>query len=231
MKGARLLDLGRRPYREVLSLQRELHGRVARGEENDTWIVVEHDPVITIGRKAKRENVLKPADMLAARGIDVIEIERGGDVAYHGPGQLVVYPIVRLPRFREVVPFVSKLEEVVIDALQTFGIEAHGRREHRGVYVGTNAICAVGLAVKQMTTLHGLALNISTDLDYGRLITPCGTPEFGITSIANELEYPVSWTIACEAVLGRIARRFEVEWRSEAWASNIKGESTVAPFT
>jgi len=124
----RLVDLGRRPYREVWALQRSLHAAVAEGREADTWLVVEHDPVITLGRKARTENVLD------ARGIDVIEIERGGDVTYHGPGQVVVYPIRKLPRFREVVPFVSALERAAIVALASFGIAAAGRPEHRGVY-------------------------------------------------------------------------------------------------
>ena len=212
---ARLIDLGRRPYREVLALQREIHARVARAEAPATWLVVEHDAVITLGRKAKRENVLASASMLAARGIDVVEVERGGDVTYHGPGQAVVYPIVRLPRFREVVPFVWALEEAAIEALKTFGIEAQRRREHRGIYVGPDAICAVGLAVKQMTTLHGLALNITTQLDYDTLITPCGTPQFGITSVAKAIERPVTWTMGRDALLAAIERRFETELRAE----------------
>ncbi len=135
--------------------------------------------------------LLAPA-ALAALGIDVVEIERGGDVTFHGPGQLVVYPIVKLPRFREVVPFVSALERGTIAALETFGIAAHTRKEHRGVYVGERAIAAIGIAVRQMTSMHGIALNVDPALDYDRLITPCGTPEFGITSMAAELRRPVT---------------------------------------
>jgi lipoate-protein ligase B len=209
---ARLLDLGRRPYREVWALQRELHAAVAAGSEPDTWLVVEHDPVITLGRKAQTENILLSRELLAARGVDIVEIERGGDVTYHGPGQLVVYPIRKLPRFREVVPFVSSLERAVINALAAFGIMASGRKEHRGVYVGDNAICAVGLAVQKMTSLHGLALNADTVLDYDRLITPCGTPEFGITSIAKELGRDVTWAEARDALLPALAAEFELEF-------------------
>ncbi len=208
MKRVRLLELGRAPYRRVLAFQRELHWRVARGETEDTWIVVEHDAVITLGRKAKRENVLLPPRVLAARGVDVVEVERGGDATYHGPGQLVVYPIVKLQRFREVVPFVSALEAAVIAALGSFGIAAHGRPEHRGVYVGRNAIAAVGLAVKQMTTLHGLALNVTTALDYDRLITPCGTPQFGITSVAQEVGPWVGLDSARDALLSALETQF-----------------------
>src|SRR5271154_5813147 len=111
---ARLLDLGVRPYREVLDLQHRLHEAIREGREPDTWIVVEHPPVITLGRAAKRENLLLAPEQLAARGVDLVEIERGGDVTYHGPGQLVVYPIRKLERFREIVPLVRSLESAVI---------------------------------------------------------------------------------------------------------------------
>jgi lipoyl(octanoyl) transferase len=212
MATAQLRDLGRRPYREVWALQRELHAAVAEGREPETWLVVEHEPVITLGRNAKQGNVLISRELLAAQGVDVVEIERGGDVTFHGPGQLVVYPIRKLPRFREVVPFVSALERAVIAALATFGITAAGRKEHRGVYVGENAICAVGLAVQKMTSLHGLALNAGTTLDYDRLITPCGTPEFGITSISNELGRDVSWAEARDVLLPALASEFDVQF-------------------
>jgi lipoate-protein ligase B len=216
LKTARVLDLGRRPYREVLALQREIHAAVATGEREDTWIVVEHDPVVTLGRNAKRDNVLASEATFAARGIDLVEIERGGDATYHGPGQLVVYPILRLTRFREVVPLVSALERAVIAALSGFGIAASGRKEHRGVYVGEAAICAIGLAVKRMTSLHGLALNVSTELDYDRLIIPCGTPEFGITSLERELGRRVPLGEARDALLAALAAEFELEFLAGA---------------
>ena len=104
------LDLGRRSYGETWELQRALHARVAAGQEPDTWIFVEHDPVVTIGRQGKTDSFLLSREALNARGVEVFAIERGGDVTYHGPGQLVVYPILRLARFREVVPLVRKLE-------------------------------------------------------------------------------------------------------------------------
>jgi lipoate-protein ligase B len=207
---ARLLDLGRRRYAPVLDLQRALHAAVAEGREPDIWLVVEHEPVITLGRNAKEANVLLPQQLLAARGIDVVEIERGGDVTYHGPGQVVVYPIRKLARFREVVPVVNAIENAVIDALMRFGIEAERRSEHRGVYVGNDAICAVGLAVRKMTSLHGLALNASTALDYDRLITPCGAPEFGITSISAQLGREVGWSEARDVLLDSLEGAFGV---------------------
>jgi lipoyl(octanoyl) transferase len=217
----RLWDLGRAPYGPVWDLQKQLHAAVAEGREPATWLVVEHEPVITLGRNAKASNVLLAPQLLAAKGVDLYEIERGGDVTYHGPGQVVVYPIMKLERFREIVPLVSKLENAVIDALTGFGIAAHGRREHRGVYVGENAICAIGLAVKQMTTLHGLALNVTTTLDYDRLITPCGTPEFGITSIERETGGGVTWAEGRDALLLALERAFSFTFVREAATARL----------
>ena len=225
MATARLLDLGRRPYREVWALQRELHAAVAAGAAPDTWIVVEHEPVITLGRSAKPENLLLGAEALAARGVDVVAIERGGDVTYHGPGQVVVYPIRRLPRFREVAPLVSALERAVVATLATFGIHAASRKEHRGVYVGDAAICAIGLAVQKMTSLHGLALNADTPLDYDRLITPCGTPEFGITSISRELGRTVRWAEARDVLLPALEAEFDLQFERDGATAGVLAAS------
>ncbi len=212
MRDVALLDLGRRPYGEVWKLQRSLHCAVAEGRAPDTWIVVEHEPVVTLGRNAREANLVSDRATLAARGIDVFVVERGGDVTYHGPGQLVLYPIVKLERFREIVPLVGKLETAVTAALATAGIAAHGRREHRGIYVGSRAICAVGLAVQRMTSLHGVALNACTPLDYDRFITPCGTPQFGITSMSRELRRPVSWGEARDLLLPALEAAFDLRF-------------------
>jgi lipoate-protein ligase B len=215
---ARVLDLGRRSYRGVLELQREIHAAVSRDEQPDTWIVVEHEPVVTLGRNSKRKSLLVSSASLEARGVDLVEIERGGDATYHGPGQLVVYPILKLPRFREIVPLVSKLERATIATLAAFGLTAHTRAEHRGVYVGERAIGAVGIAVRQMTSLHGLSLNVSLPLDYDRLIVPCGTPEFGITSLAVELKREVSLDEVRPVLLAALADAFDVRFELEAVA-------------
>ncbi len=212
MTPARLLDLGLQPYREVWELQHALHERVRTREEPETWIAVEHPPVITLGRNAKSANVLLPREQLLARGVDVLEIERGGDVTYHGPGQLVVYPIRRLERFREVVPLVRSLEEAVIEACAQFGVTASRWSEHAGVWVGRNQICAIGLAVRQMTSLHGIAFNVSTELDYDRLINPCGLLDRGLTSLARETQRAVSMAEAKTALFAAFERVFDLEF-------------------
>ncbi|MBV9278211.1 MAG: lipoyl(octanoyl) transferase LipB, partial [Candidatus Eremiobacteraeota bacterium] len=124
----------------------------------------------------------------------------------------VVYPILRLPRFREIVPLVRRLESAVIDACAQFGIAAERWTEHAGVWVGRNQICAFGLAVQRMTSLHGLALNVSTDLTYDRLITPCGLPDRGITSMSAEVGRTISMNEAKAALIASLARAFDVEF-------------------
>ncbi|MBV8490835.1 MAG: lipoyl(octanoyl) transferase LipB [Candidatus Eremiobacteraeota bacterium] len=207
---ARLLDVGTRSYREVWDLQHRLHAAVRDGREPDTWIVVEHTPVITMGRQANRDNVLLSEDVLKARGVDLVAIERGGDVTYHGPGQLVVYPIRKLERFREVVPLVRALETAAIGACARYGIDGERWTEHAGVWVGGNQICAIGLAVRQMVSLHGIALNVSTELDYDRLINPCGLRDRGITSISKEAGRTVELCDAKDILLAELSRTFEV---------------------
>ncbi len=216
MTQARLLDLGLRSYREVWDLQHQLHERVREGKEPETWIFVEHTPVVTLGRNAKEENLLLSREVLAARGVDVVQIERGGDVTYHGPGQLVVYPIRRLERFREIVPLVRALEGAVIDACGQFGIQAERWSEHAGVWVGRNQICAVGLAVQKMTSLHGIALNVGTELSYDTLINPCGLTDRGITSLSREAKRPVSIDEAKPIVLAALSKMFEISFLSQA---------------
>lgn len=213
---ARILDLGLRPYREVWQLQHELHERVGSGQDPETWIFVEHPPVITLGRNAKNANVLLSREALAQRGVDLVEIERGGDVTYHGPGQLVVYPIRRLERFREVVPLVRALESAVIDACARFGVAGERCAEHAGVWVGANQLCAIGLAVRKMTSMHGIALNVSNDLSYDSLINPCGLTDRGLTSLSRETGRAVSIDEARDALLEAFTKEFHLVRASTA---------------
>jgi lipoyl(octanoyl) transferase len=209
---ARLFDLGLRPYRQVWDLQHSLHTGVREGREPDTWIVVEHPPVVTLGRRARLDNVFFSPEELERRGVDLVAIERGGDVTYHGPGQLVVYPIRKLARFREVVPLVRSLEAVVINVCARFGVRGEPWSGHAGVWVGNNQICAVGLAVQHMVSLHGIALNVSTALDYDRLINPCGLTDRGITSLTAETGRTIGLEQAKQILLDELARTFDIEF-------------------
>jgi lipoyl(octanoyl) transferase len=213
-------------------LQRALHAGVAAGREGDVWIAVEHDPVVTIGRQGKTNSLLVPRETLLASGVEVHEIERGGDVTYHGPGQVVVYPIMRLPRFREVVPLVRKLEEAAIATCARYGVTAERWSAHAGAWVGQNCICAIGLAVQKMTSLHGIALNASTALDYDRLINPCGLVDRGITSLSHETERLVSYDDAKNVLLDELSRVFDVTFVVPSVLSEanvVEGQQATSP--
>ena len=177
-------DLGRRPYRPVLALQEKLVAERQAGSIPDTLLLVEHERVYTMGRNAKDENVLLSKAELGKQGIELVHIGRGGDVTYHGPGQLVGYPIINLlERKRGIVAYVDGLEQVLIKVLADFGIEGKTDRKNRGVWVGNTKVAAIGVRVTRFVTMHGFALNVEADLSpYGGII-PCGIRDKGVTSL------------------------------------------------
>lgn len=177
MRPLEVRDLGRIRYSEALDLQRELVTARQQGCGNDTLLLLEHPHVVTMGRNGKSQHVLASAEILARTGIEYYETDRGGDVTYHGPGQLVGYPILDLREWRrDVHAYFSGVEQALIDALATFGIEARrgGERGYEGVWVGAAKIAAIGIHISRWVTSHGFALNIDTDLSYFRYIVPCG---------------------------------------------------------
>jgi len=180
----RVADLGLRPYAPTLALQESLVERRRRGEIADTLLLVEHLPVYTLGRRAIEAHVLASADELRKMGIEVIRTTRGGEVTYHGPGQLVGYPILDLgAQGRGVAAYVDALEDVIIAALAGFGVAGGKDRRRRGVWVGGEKIAALGVRVSRGISLHGFALNVSTDLTPYRWIVPCGMRDRGVTSL------------------------------------------------
>jgi len=185
-------DLGRIAYASAWALQLRLHDDRAQGRCGDQLLFCEHDPVVTMGKSGKKQNLLVAESELARRGIDYFEVERGGDLTYHGPGQLVGYPIFKLPRLREVQGFVRKMEQALVDALATFGIDGERRPDHAGVFVRGAKIASIGAAVKSGVTFHGFALDVCTDLSYYHVINPCGMPGVGLTTIARECGREVS---------------------------------------
>jgi len=200
----KLLDLGLVPYDQALELQHRLVEAVLKGGE-DTLLLLEHTPVITLGRRAKEGHVLYPREYLAEKGIQVQRADRGGDVTYHGPGQLVGYPILDLGRYRKDVSwYVWSLEEVLIRALASFGLAGERREGLTGVWMGERKVAAIGLRIKGWVSYHGFALNVSPDMRHFELIRPCGLEGRGVTSMAKELGYPP----AMEAVKERVAECF-----------------------
>jgi lipoyl(octanoyl) transferase len=181
----RLIGLGTVEYRAAWALQQRLVERRQAGSVGDTVVLLEHPPVYTLGRRATTENVLLDEAGLAAAGIDLVAVDRGGDVTYHGPGQLVVYPVIRLAGQRHVVDFVRALEEVAIVALRHLGVEGARREGLTGVWVGREKIVAIGVRVGAAgVTSHGLALNVDPDLAHFGGIVPCGLATEGVTSLA-----------------------------------------------
>ncbi|HEX9340647.1 MAG TPA: lipoyl(octanoyl) transferase LipB [Thermoplasmata archaeon] len=205
-RDAWLLDLGRRPYREVWDLQKALVDRRAADKIPDGLIFVEHDPVATLGRRGARDDVLDP-------GLEVVEVERGGEATYHGPGQLVGYPILKLPDRLEVKRLVTDLEEVLLRTCADFGIDATRAGPERGVWVGGKKIASIGLAVHRNVTFHGFAHNVTTDLRQFLKIRPCGHEGGIMTSMERVLGHPVELEDVKASVIAHFQAVFGVALR------------------
>ncbi len=209
----RVVDLGRRPYAEVLGLQRRLcRERVEGLRQEDLLLLVEHDPVITLGRSTKPTSLPISAEDLTRRGLPVFEVERGGDVTLHAPGQLVGYPIFHLQHHRpDLHWYLRQLEEVLIVGLGALGISADRNPGLTGVWTGGRKIASIGIHVKQWVTFHGFALNVTTALDLFDLIVPCGIQGVRMTSVAGEIgdrdhlgaDVSAAVVAACGAVFDR----------------------------
>jgi len=170
--------LGTIDYGAAYRLQKEIHERRAKGEVGDTLLLLEHPPTITVGKAGSLENILVPRQTLERMGVSLYFVDRGGDVTYHGPGQLVGYPIVSLrERGGDLKRYVHDLEEVMILTLEDFSIEAVRDPQHVGVWIGSNKIGAIGLSVRQGVTMHGFALNVNPSMEHFSLIHPCGFKE------------------------------------------------------
>lgn len=180
--------LGRFPYGEAVELQHAVRAEVRAGRGPEHLLLLEHPPVYTLGRNASDVDILAPREWLAARGIEVAHTNRGGQVTYHGPGQLVGYPIVNLsPDRRDVRRYVRDLQEVLIRSLAEVGVAAHGRegQEFVGVWVGERKIASIGVHLSHWITTHGFAVNVSTDLAMFAGIIPCGLKAVRMTSVAD----------------------------------------------
>ncbi len=182
------VDLGRMPYQEALELQREAaRARIAGRVTEDLLLLVEHPPVVTLGRSSKHPHLLASRERLARHGVDLFEVERGGDVTFHGPGQLVGYPIVDLKRHRQDLHwYLRQVEEALIRALAELSIAAERSAGYTGVWTQGRKIASIGVHARDWVTWHGFALNVNTDLAFFDLIVPCGIRDVVMTSIARE---------------------------------------------
>lgn len=206
--------LGRMDYEPCSELQARVRDRLLAGEGEEALLFVEHPHTYTLGRNADAADVIAGDAALSARGVSVSQSTRGGQVTYHGPGQLVGYPIVDLnPDRRDLRRYVSDLEQVLIDVLAELGVEASGApdRERIGVWVGDAKIASIGVHVKRWVTTHGFALNLHTDLDYFSGIVACGLPGVTMTSVEELTGRRVELDEAAELCVRHFAQRFERE--------------------
>ena len=189
MSPLRVRDLGSVPYDEAWSLQRALVEGILVGTEPETILLVEHPAVLTLGAGFHAENLLLSEAAYRERGIDVVRTDRGGDVTYHGPGQIVAYPLVDLARRdKDLHRYLRSMEEAVIATVGSFGLTGERNAVNTGVWIGNRKVCAMGIKVRRWVTMHGLALNASTDLGPYETIVPCGIQgDYGVTSMSREL--------------------------------------------
>lgn len=188
MKTLRYSYLGVMDYLSSLELQRRtLQARLV-GEVSETLFFLQHPPVYTLGKRGNTSSLLISREEFARKGLAVIQTDRGGDVAFHGPGQLIIYPIIKLDaHYRGVRSFIALLEQAAISTLKTFGIEARSDPAHPGVWVGSDKIAAMGIRIQRGVSMHGLCLNVRTEPDYFQWIVPCGIQGRGITSLYEHL--------------------------------------------
>lgn len=204
--------LGLIEYAKAYELQTQLLKERLAGKIPDTLLLLEHKPVITLGKSGKLENILASPEELARQGVSLVFIDRGGDATYHGPGQLVGYPVMDLrARGRDAHQYLHNLEEVIIRTMSDFGIKAGRDSSHAGVWVDNQEIAAIGLSLRKWITMHGFALNVNTDLAQFSLINPCGFNNRQATSITQVLGREVPIAQVKEKLLAHFAQVFHVE--------------------
>lgn len=218
-KAMRWIEWRDAPYGEVLARQREIFGRMVEKKrkgmsvaEDETVMLVEHRPVYTLGRHADPHNIIN-REMMTARGAEIVNIERGGDITFHGPGQLVVYPIIDFgSRGMGVKEYVTMLEEAVIRTIAEYGVKGERIEGATGVWIGRGTprerkICAIGIKCSRFVAMHGLALNVTTDLSWFSAINPCGFTDKGVTSLALEAASGSTSAVDWEAVAGSMREK------------------------
>ena len=215
-----LLDLGTLDYRKAWDLQLAIVNGHHNGEiDRETVLLLEHPAVFTLGRRGGREHLLVAEDRLAHAGIPIVQVERGGKITYHGPGQLVVYPILNLAQLRlGVADYVTALEEVMINVCKAWGIDVERSQINRGIWVGRKKIGSIGIAVRKDISFHGLALNVNPDLDPFCWVEPCGLEGVSMTSMQQELDKPVPLQKVKASMIEAFSTVFDVHLQQTALA-------------
>lgn len=215
-----VVSLGRIDYMEALDLQEKLLVKRQQGEIDNTLLLLEHPPVLTLGKRGLYSNIIVPREELDANRISIYEVARGGDVTYHGPGQIVGYPIIDLKDLNKgVKDFVWMIEEVFIRLLKNeYGITAHREeKKYTGVWVGDDKITAIGIAVKHWVTMHGFAFNVNTNLEHYKWINPCGISDKGVTSLEKLLGQSQDFGKLNEMIIEYFCEIFDFEPVTMDW--------------
>jgi lipoic acid synthetase len=222
--------LGRLPYAEAWDLQKALwEGRV-QGRAADYLLLLEHPPVYTVGRNGNGSNLLIPETALPALGAELHHVDRGGDITFHGPGQLVGYPIIRLSDPMQIVPYVRKLEQVLIETLDLLGVEAWREPGLTGVWTSQGKVAAIGVRVSRQVTMHGFALNLDPDMEFFSRMNPCGITERPVTSLKALTGRKVSHQEVIEVLVPVFARVFGYEKLDTQMAAFVRGQGTSDQF-
>ena len=210
-------DLPLIPYGEALDLQHRLAAEVRSDNKAGIVLFLEHSPVFTLGKRGGRENLTVSDEFLDQRGVSVFQTERGGNITYHGPGQLVVYPIIHLKKTGlGVADYVDRLEEIMLRTAADWNIHAQRDARNRGIWVGDNKLGSIGIAVKRGVALHGLALNVVTDLTPFTWINPCGLTDAGIISLAEAGAVEPSMARVRDRLAAHMETVFGIEWKAAA---------------
>lgn len=206
-----LYSLGLVDYGEALGLQRRLRARRLEGRGEDSLLLLEHPACITVGLAGKLENIVATREALAEKGISLFFVDRGGDVTYHGPGQLVIYPIIDLRnRGKDIHRYVRDLEEIAIRTLADLSLQSGRDQRNSGVWAGNAKIAAIGISVEKWVTMHGMALNINPVMEHFALIKPCGLSHCGVTSASRLLGRTVSLAAVSERLVAHFSDVFDV---------------------
>jgi len=217
--------LGLTEYGEAYDIQKKLWSEKMNGQTADALLLLEHPPTFTIGKSGKLENLLLSKEELAEKGISLFFIDRGGDITYHGPGQLVAYPIIDLKnRGKDIHRYIRDLQEVVIRTLADLAIEARRDGKHVGVWVGNDKIAAIGVRVSRWVSMHGLALNVNPVMEHFSCINPCGILDRGVTSISKVLSHDVPMEVVANGLVHHFSQVFDAqaEWGP---ATSLRGQS------
>jgi len=207
--------LGKIDYQTAWEMQYQLLDLRQKGEIDDVLLLVEHPPTLTIGKSGSRSNIIVSEQILQAEGVHIYEVNRGGDITYHGPGQIVGYPIMDLSNHgKDIHRFIRRIEEVFIRLLSgEYGITAERDPKYTGVWVGNEKITAIGFAVKRWVTMHGFAFNVNTQLEHFRWINPCGIIDKGVTSLQKIFDQPQDFSQVMEQVIDYFCQEFDFQPR------------------